>query len=242
MTQKINWFHQAHIWMESSSENIFRPEIEDYVDLLLNRILPLFADPDEDQERASEVMLFSGEWGPDDDYASVMEAAYHHGIERGIMLMEMRTVFLATSVAGLFHLFEKQVCRHLRREFRNFQLSHKNGKPLAIGSWVEASDLIEQFCCGHEVKDRTLLEAMNDPDLQELKEVANAVKHGEGRATRALREMNAIVISADRVEKDWTTGEFSVLSVPLSIHVEDVLRYKEAVLAFWRVRERFAEK
>ena len=86
------------------------------------------------------------------------------------------------------------------------------------------------------------MEAINDPNLQELREVANAVKHGEGRATKALRQMRAPVVDAARIASDWTTGNYSMLSVPLSINIEDVFRYKLAVLGFWQVRGRFSEK
>jgi hypothetical protein len=171
-----------------------------------------------------------------------MEAAYEQGIAHALMFMEMRTVFFATCVAGLFHLFEKQVYRHLRKEFRHFTFTTANGKAWEINSWERAEVAIRTLCHRIRGEGSTLVEALDNPDLQELREVANAVKHGEGRALRLLQERKSDVVDPSRVEGDFTTGDFSVFNVNLALRMEDVRRYEAALLGFWAVRGEFGER
>src|SRR5439155_1385630 len=78
--------------------------------------------------------------------------------------------------------------------------------------------------------------AFRDDHLRELRLVANAVKHGDdGPSWRELRAMQAPVTSADRLEKDWTVGEFSTLNVSISVRAADVRRYQAAIQRFWKL-------
>jgi hypothetical protein len=90
---------------------LFAPEIESYCDILLNRIDPIFEDVDAEQERAAEAFMSAGASWCGDDYQGAAEAAHEHARDTALQFMEMRAVFMATGVSGLFHLFEKQLCR-----------------------------------------------------------------------------------------------------------------------------------
>jgi hypothetical protein len=206
---------------------MFAPAIKSYCSILLDRILPVFADPEAEQERAAEEAMASMA-GWNEDYDGASEAAYEYGIEQGMMFWEMRTVFLATGVSGLYHLFEKQLYRQLNHELGQWS-DH------IVSDWKEASDIIALFSEAH-CKGPTLQQAFSDPDLRELVDVANAVKHGDnGRAMRRLRKNKAVVVNPARVQEDWTTGRFSILGVSLVVLPEDVIRYRDAVLRFWEL-------
>lgn len=204
--------------------------------------MPIFEDVEGEQRRATEEAFAAGHWHQDEESAA--EAAYDEGIAQAIMFMEMRTVFIATGVAGLFHLFEKQLYRFLNDEIGRyrFMIRHKKQDvPLVIGKWEDAEALIKAFPVILRIwgDGRTLIDAITSRDLAELREVANAVKHGPGRALDALKAMNAVVVDPARVEGDYTVGEFSSFGLPIVIHVDDVIRYRDAILFFWGVQGDF---
>lgn len=212
----------------------FAPPIESYAEILLNRVIPIFDDVDGEQERASDEVLSSSGWGPD-NYEHAMETAYEVGVDRALQFMELRSVFLATGVSGLFHLFEKQLYKHMNRELRGWLV-----KPL--NDWRDVRTIIEKLThkMGHDDRETTeLLDAFSDPHLNELHLVANAVKHGDGRSLEQLKSTGAAVVSADRLENDWTVGAFSILNVNVAILSEDVERYRDAILRFWSTEGTF---
>jgi len=87
--------------------NVFAPDIEGYCNILLNRINPIFEDVDGEQERAAQEFMSAAASWYGEDYQGAAEAAYEHAHDSAMQFMEMRAVFMATGVSGLFHLFEK---------------------------------------------------------------------------------------------------------------------------------------
>jgi hypothetical protein len=211
------------------SYRLFAPPIRHYADILLSKLAPIFDDVDGEQERYAQQVLESPYWGPD-DYDRAMDAAYEGSMDHAVEFMQMRSVFLATGVSGLFHLFEKQLYRHLNHEIA------REWKATPIDNWKDADDVIRKLTnrYGEQADAAELQRNFDQPDLIELRHVANAVKHGEGKAYRSLQKMSARVVDPDRIEGDWTVGPHSVMSVPLAIEPADVERYRDAVLAFWK--------
>ena len=72
---------------------------------------PIFDDVEAEQQRSADAVLAAEGWGPD-DYEAAIEAAFEISTDHAIAFFEMRSVFLATGVSGLFHLFEKQLYKH----------------------------------------------------------------------------------------------------------------------------------
>jgi hypothetical protein len=162
-----------------------------------------------------------------------VDAALEHSQNHVVQFMELRSVFLATGVAGLFHLFEKQLYRHLNKELQD-NLSSK------VKTWKDAGDVIRLLHRPAGPDGQTALQAaFHDPDLKELRLVANAVKHGEGSSYEELKAMNASVVDPARTENDWTVGPFSVFGVALVIEPHDIKRYEAAILRFWALQGPF---
>jgi hypothetical protein len=210
----------------------FAPDIEAYCDILLNRIDPIFEGVDGEHERVAKEFLSSiaHHYGPDDDPSSAYEAAIEYANDHAYQFIEMRTVFLATGVSGLFHLFEKQLYRHANKELEGWLTN-------PISQWRDLEALFPKFM---EKSGYGLCPDLNaayaDPDLQELSLVANAIKHGEnGSSYRKLRERNAVVVSKSRLDADGTVGPYSIFNVNLSVQAKDVMRYRDAILRFWRL-------
>ena len=154
----------------------FGSPIQHYGDILKSRVMPIFDDLDGEQRRAADEVLNASYWRPD-DYGTAIEAVYEHSREHTLQFMELRAVFLATGVAGLFHLFEKQLYRFLNHELRQ-NLVKK------IDRWEDAAAAIEALDQPRYADSgQTALQlAFNAPAIKELRLVANVVKHGEGRS------------------------------------------------------------
>lgn len=209
----------------------FAPDIESYCDILLNRINPVFDDVEGEQQRAADDFMGAASSHFHEDYEGAVEAAYEHAIEHAQQFIQMRAVFLATGVSGLFHVFEKQLYRHINKELEGWLTS-------PINQWRDLESMIPKFNrkWRQDTPCTDFNTAFNDSDLQELRLVANAVKHGdEGPSFNQLVKNQAVVVSKDWVKDDWTVGPYSVLGVNLSVQAADVMRYRDAVLRFWNL-------
>jgi hypothetical protein len=209
----------------------FSPSIESYCDILLDRIVPVFDDAEGEQKGAAADFLHRASSWFGEDYDGAVDAAYEHAQEHTMQFLEMRAVFLATGVSGLFHLFEKQLYLHVNKELKIWLASPLN-------RWQDLEDMIPKFDrkWGQDATCQDLVNAFRDADLQELRLVANTVKHGnDGQSYRQLVKNDAVVVKAERVEDDWTAGPYSILGVAISVQVDDVKRYRDAILRFWKV-------
>lgn len=209
----------------------FSPEIEGYSRILLERIDRIFEDVDGEGRRAMDEFIGTmSDRVHDEDYELVAEAAYGHAQSVALQFFEMRAVFLATGVSGLFHLFERQFYYHLNKELTGWLTE-------PVNQWRDLEVLIPRFDQkspqGAPCSD--LVDAFSDADLQELRLVANTVKHGAGRSYQQLVDNNAIVVSHERLKGDYATGPHTVLGVDISVRREDVERYRDSILRLWRL-------
>jgi hypothetical protein len=209
----------------------FMPNIDSYCDILLNRIDPIFMNVDAEEKRAYEEFLTGAPAYYADDDESAYEAAHEHAQEHCYQFIEMRSVFLATGVSGLFHLFEKQLYLHINKELKGWLTT-------PVTSWRDLDDLIPKFDrkWREDVQCLDFVEAFRDADLKELRLVANTIKHGsDGQSYKELVRSGAVVVDEERVKEDWTAGPYSTFGVSLSVQVDDVRRYQAAIRRFWEV-------
>lgn len=219
------------IQFDSNYENLFITSIDYFLEITKERVFPIFDDVDGEQERVADEVLSSPHWGYD-DAAEAYEAAYDISIEKALLFIELRNLFIASSTAHLFHLFERQIYKHLFYELR-----HDLTKP--IDNWRDAASLISRLRfkesdTSHDA--RELQEVFNDPDLIELRFVANCVKHGEGPSHEKLVKMGAQVVSNERLSQEWSTGNNSLLGADILILTSDLDRYANAIRRYWNLR------
>ena len=206
-----------------------------YCDILLNRINPIFKDLDGEQERAASEFLDGVKAYRDVDFDDVLEAAYDHALEHVMQFMEMRSVFLTVGVSVLFHLFERHLYKHINKELGRWLES-------PIADWRDLENIIPKFDrkYGEDTLCSDLLDAFRDSDLQELRLVANTVKHGDdGESYKQLMARKARVVEAKRLENDGTAGPYSILKVNISVQIDDVERYRDAILRSWSLEGTF---
>jgi hypothetical protein len=222
------------LWLsfDEWSARMYEARTVAYCELLESRILPIFDDIEGEKQRVATAVLTWPGWG-EDDSESAFEAAHESGTDAALQFMELRSVYAATGVSGLFHLFEKQLYEHLNRE-----LEGHLDRP--INTWVNVRNLFEAFNKKNGTPSTELLDTLEAPDLRELRLVANAIKHGPGRSLQELVYINAPVVDSARLEEDFTVGPYSILGVSISIHPEDIERYRNAALGFWSLRGDFS--
>ena len=107
------------VWFGVIVRDYYTPAVRLYADTLLDRVVPLFDDPDAEQERIGQETMRALSTYYDDEGAAA-EIAYERAIDGALMFMEMRGLFLATGTAGLFHLFERQLYKFLNHELERF--------------------------------------------------------------------------------------------------------------------------
>ena len=218
---------ELSVWFGGIAHRIFAPPVRHYANILLTRVAPIFDDVEAEQQRSADEVLAADGWGPD-DYEAAIEAAYEISTDHAIAFFEMRSVFLATGVSGLFHLFEKQLYKHLNHELRDWLTT-------PVAEWKDARILIEKLDRRYGDGDAgELARNFGAPDLKELQLVANAIKHGQGPSYARLQKMGARVVDPAKVAADWTVGDHSPLAVPIVVEPADIERYRDAILQFWK--------
>ncbi|MGA1995558.1 MAG: hypothetical protein ABSH45_07235 [Bryobacteraceae bacterium] len=150
-------------------------------------VLPTFGNLD---ERASQMASHynrvlaqpAGEYGDDTDIASVAESAEARALSWYEMMASLRQTMLNLLAAGLFHLTEQQLAAFSRdASFSGMPL--KDSKMEKVAEWYLA----------HLHLDFETLPSW--AMIDELRLVANAVKHGEGPSERQLRSVRAELFS-----------------------------------------------
>jgi hypothetical protein len=217
---------RVYVSFDSWAFHEFLPPIRSYSELLLQRVLPIFDDLDGEAKRVEQEVL-SWPW-EESNYDEAFQTARELSVEQVWEFMELRSVFLATGVSGLHHLFEKQVYKHLNRELRCGN---------AINDWNIVSIIFEKLKnkVGFDVPCTDLKDRISEKNIQELRLVANAIKHGEGRSLKKLKKMSAPVVSNERLEEDCDVGPRSILGVDISINSEYLIRYTYAITKFWEI-------
>jgi len=226
---------QLQIWIDNWVYQYFAPEVKSYCDILLNRINPMFLDLDGEEKRAAEEFLAGIPSHGEEDHDAIFEAAYDHARDHVWRFMELQSVFLTVGVSGLFHLFERQLYRHINKELDRWLTT-------PIADWRDLESMIPKFNrkYGEECSCSELVDAFRDSDLQELRLVANTVKHGDdGSSYKQLVARGARVVDARRLADDGNIGRYSILKVNVSVQVDDVERYRDAILRFWSVKGTF---
>ena len=176
--------NQLSIAFGAWASRFFMPNVDSYCDILLNRVDAIFVDVEGEQQRAYNDFLSaaSSYYGPDGGYEAY-EAAEEHARDHALQFMGMRSVFLATGVSGLFHLFEKQLYHHINKELADWLT-------VPLSNWRDLEELVSKFDRRWHQDEPCLdlVDAFRDADLKELRLVVNAVKHGiDGQSYKELQ-------------------------------------------------------
>ena len=210
------------------------PQIQRFDKMFSETVSPPFANPEAQAEKVAhdcwdqKMSEPVGEYGPDEDAGDIADDAHQESLDFYFTMTAMHhTVLLNLFAAGVFHLFEQQAASLLAdwtgnrpdKPFAAFEalVSNKNGPAIdvkAAPTWSR---------------------------INELRLVANVVKHAEGNSADQLRSVNDAYFKLPAVRgtplgKDF--GGAQMLGEPLTgeglyITKDDYDAFVATVIEFW---------
>ena len=210
-------------WEECYQKKLIK-QISKFYEVIQNRIIPMFDNIEEEAQKVQD-----DEWGricsspgdPDKDLGDYADDARDVGIEYYIILSGIKQAFYNISAASLYHLFEQQLSFFLRHEFLPPSVRVQGG---LVDDKKLKKDIFSSY-----------------PKINELRLVANVVKHAEGGSAEELRKIRPDLFSdPDRRELIPSDSDFQTKSLflPLAgedfyIRMSDINEYKDSLIHFW---------
>ena len=214
---------------------VYLPEIGLLREGAFDRLLPCLADEriGRDAEAAGQQTWerLSAIAGPDSDPDELAEHAQDAELVRFQMLTGLRQALMNLFAVALHHLLEQQQLFLLRRELLPPREEHQH-------ALLKSREFITRS--GEAGVEVTALSGWDD--LEELRHVANAVKHAEGQAVELLRTLRPDIFLHPLLRgahpDDLRTGRRRVykplFGEDLYVVEPDLERYFEAARRFWQ--------
>ena len=218
--------NRIFIWMDPTVCELRQEDIRAYCRWVEERLVPSFGNWDEEEKSAGDRYLdrMAQYFDPDShDPSDFYEGAYDHAINHCLVLAEVNSYMMAMAISGLYHLWEKQVLKHLEKEVGRYVEEYKPPR-----NWDKVCEYFSAFSTD-------LCSLPFSPCLEELRLVTNVAKHGSGQSLEWLKAGESDILSEVHATNEMpiTGGEFSMLRAPIYPRLEHFIRYKEAVLNFW---------
>lgn len=218
------------LW-ERYIRNQFIKQITLFVENVENQLIPTFDNIESEAEKVSEKEwneLCSSCYSPDIDPADLAERAEEAGIDQYMMLSGIKQALLNIAATALFHLFEQQVIFLLRREI--LHPAEKNDVRLMKLPVFKERLNQKGIDVNHFSWDV----------IDELRIVANSVKHAEGKSAIDLRKIRPDLFTHPLANDDgMAIGLIPRLYMPLAgediyVSIDDLNKYRSALVEFWK--------
>jgi len=227
----MNDVFDGRFW-EEHFRTVFARQISCLCTAVETRLLPTFDSSAEEAEQAA-----NSEWerigqavaSDSTDPADLADQAEQVGVDYYLLLEGVRQTLINLSVAALYHLLEQQLMVFHRRQVLHPR--DENNATLMKIAELKARLSSKGVDIGH---------FRSWPKVQELKAVANAVKHAEGDSADKVRRNRPDLFTPPQL-RGATRPDPSVESVYLPLAGEDIFltlddlrEYCSAVLEFWQ--------
>ncbi len=213
-------------------EQVFCKQITIFMDSIATRVLPTFDQIESEADAAVE-----REWErlgrigtEDSDMGDDAERAYEAGIDYYQSLEAVRQSLINITAAALYHMFEQQVLFFHRKQL----LYPEEENNIDLINMKEFEKRLNTF--------GVYVEKLSTwPKVEELKLVANAVKHAKGPSAHKLHSLRPDLFSRPSILKDllfdWVDSKPDVY-MPLAgkdiyLTIDDLRAYSEALVSFW---------
>lgn len=215
--------------------DVYVTHINRYCEILISRILSGFNSIAEEGDEIAERKLetIGKAVGPDADTGSLYEAALDYMIDSSIALYSVYQTILNSSLPILYHMYEQQLLDFYRRQLLP-KYEEDNLKELSL----------------HKVRQQLMTGGVDITTfaswtrMEELRLIANTVKHAEGKSAIELRKVRPdlfgqLVGDVKSGDNTSSSGRIpSSLRLPLSgrdlfVTIDDITTYQEAVVGFW---------
>jgi len=203
----------------------YSSQMQKWVETLEYRLLPTFDNIKSETDQMLETLRSDFPDIENIDPFSAHEAMFEAAMNHYDMNLSVKQGLLNMFAAGLYHLFEQQV--------QEFNVKGRYRKRLS-----HASDVLKEW-------DEAISKSLTQHDktsLDELRELANTVKHGDGGAARKLYKLNPKLFQNEWERTD--PEDFGVVShkpdvyapmygQDIYVQMEDIHRFRELVKRVW---------
>jgi len=213
----------------------FIPQINAFCDVIINRINPTFSNVEQEADTiAQNEFERLGIMPVDEDHildmADMAEKAQEAGLNYYQAITGIHQGIINLSVAALYHLFEQQLLLFYRRQI--LRPSEENNYNL-----MNLNQLMTRLSDGGLKLDN--LSSWQHVD--ELRLIANAVKHAEGKSTKNLRRLRPDLFENPILKEDESTSwlAFShdvympLVGEDIFLTIADLDFYRNSLLSFW---------
>lgn len=218
-----------HYWIHRSKA-VFRTEIAVLCKIIDERLLPTFVSIEKEADAVSDEAWkrYNTDAGPDSDPATAAEAAHDLGVSHYIAMVDAKQGLLNLFAVALHHLVEQQQITVLRQEL------------ILCGELVDSSLNVAEFVKRLAYSDIKIESFDSWLEIEELRNVANAAKHAEGKSAKWLRNHRPEIFTPTclRAEAQLMQRPNRWLFQPLSgqdlfVTPDDLKRYFRAAESFW---------
>ena len=222
-----------HYWANYIRE-VFIPEVTAFADCFMSKIFPVFENLDDEAEKmGQEEFTRLGAIVNADafDMGDIAEMAQDKAISHYLLMKGMFQGIINLFAAGLYHIFEQQLLMFHRKELLTKDEENKTNliKMCKVAELLRKSDI-----------DITSFSSWSKID--ELRLVANAVKHADGDSADKLRCFRPDLFTfPDPVSKSILPEQFIILrqvfqpltGKDLFVTISDLSSYVAGIKQFW---------
>ncbi len=210
----------------------FIPQIKAIVDTLEKRVLPGFENIEEESEQVSKETwerFMSMPGTGDEDPADFAEVAEQAGVSHYLLLDGIRQGILNLFAAALYHAFEQQIMLFHRKEV--LKPAEENDHKLFTLSEFQRR-------LSHSGIDIKMFSSW--AKIEELRLVANTVKHAEGNSAKRLYTLRPDMfqdphLDRSRLPKTRNPRIFQPLvGEDLYVSLADIHNYCGSLITFWK--------
>ena len=212
-------------------EREFAPQIRAILEVLERRLLPGFAGIEKEAEEVSQQAWDAFMTAPatgEEDPSEFAEAAEQAGVSHYVLFDGIRQGMVNLFAAAIYHTFEQQVMLFLRREMLHPR-EEDNTKLFGIS----------------EFQNRLKAQGIDVVDLpswrkvDELRLVANTVKHADGKSARDLQDIRPDLFEHPKFAGMPFSGVAARVFQPLVgedlyVSLDNVREYCDSVVQFWK--------
>lgn len=215
--------HNPILYIDKYLCNYAQKEIHGYCAWIENRLFSCINSWEDEENRAVHELESNGSRQNYEYYDPITN--YEKHVDLCFQYAEINGYMIGMSIVGLYHIWEKQVIQHLKRELnQDWVIADGN----IIKNWKDILDTFEAYST-----DLTSFDFYKN--LNELRLVANTIKHGDGDSYKTLCNIQANITKPYQKSNNQplACGQYSLLRVEIYPEKKDFDKYKTATLDFW---------
>lgn len=211
--------------------NVFIYEIDLFANCLVDKVIPAFENLEEESKNVAdrEYKVIASSFNSNKGLDEVAEEANDEAINYYVMMKNMLQGITNMFAAGLYHLFEQQIFLFHRKEL----LSRSEEDNINLLKIKEVLSRLENN--GIDVK-----KFKSWKKIDELRLVANTVKHADGRSSEELKKLRPDLFWRPNFINGFDSQKLPLTSVykplmgeDLYITQQEFMLYVKAVKEFW---------